>query len=189
MRLTLCLALAVLSGSGAATAQVPPSPTQPYAGLIDRPIKALSPQQIQGLRMGHGMAMALPAELNRYPGPMHALELADPLALTSDQRRVLDQHMQTMRRAAISLGERLIALEAELDALFAAGTADSAGIDRLTAAIGVVQGELRAAHLRAHVETRAALSDTQVAAYVRLRGYDGGAPAGGHSGHGGHGRH
>jgi hypothetical protein len=88
-----------------------------------------------------------------------------------------------MRAAAVALGERLIALEAELDALFAAGTADTAGIERLTAGIGAVQGQLRAVHLRTHLQTRATLSAAQVAEYVRLRGYDGDTSGGGHGGH------
>ena len=51
-----------------------------------RAIKALSDQQIADLRAGRGMGMALPAELNGYPGPAHVLELADKLELTPDQR-------------------------------------------------------------------------------------------------------
>ena len=44
---------------------------KPYAGMESRAIKALSPQQIADLREGRGMGLALPAELNGYPGPMH----------------------------------------------------------------------------------------------------------------------
>ena len=58
----------------------------PYAGMQTRAIKALSDQQIADLRAGRGMGMALPAELNGYPGPAHVLELADKLELTPDQR-------------------------------------------------------------------------------------------------------
>ncbi len=189
MRRVASAALAGLWFVGAAAmAQPGSSPSQPYAELHDRQIKALSPEQIQGLRSGRGMAMALPAELNRYPGPMHALEHADRLGLSPDQRAALERQMQAMRTAAVSLGERLIALEAELDALFASGVANGTGIDRLTTAIGIAQGQLRAVHLRTHLETRATLSEAQVAEYVRLRGYDASTPVGGH-GSGGHRRH
>ena len=58
----------------------------PYAGMQTRAVKALSDQQIADLRAGRGMGMALPAELNGYPGPAHVLELADKLELTPDQR-------------------------------------------------------------------------------------------------------
>ena len=50
---------------------------RPYAGLEVRSIKALPEQQIADLRAGRGMGLALAAELNGYPGPMHVLELAE----------------------------------------------------------------------------------------------------------------
>ena len=51
--------------------------SQPYTGLQNRPIKALSDQQLDDLRNGRGMSLALPAELNGYPGPVHVIELAN----------------------------------------------------------------------------------------------------------------
>ncbi|MEP6837110.1 MAG: hypothetical protein ABJA75_03590 [Bradyrhizobium sp.] len=70
------LAFAVLL-SGSALAR------SPYAGMQDRPVKALSEQQVADLKAGRGMGLALPAELNGYPGPSHLLELADRLNLSS----------------------------------------------------------------------------------------------------------
>ena len=67
---------------------------QPYAGLEARPIKALSEQQIADLRAGRGMGLALAAELNGYPGPMHALELADALDLSGQQRARMQSYSQ-----------------------------------------------------------------------------------------------
>jgi hypothetical protein len=46
----------------------------PYAGMQTRSIKALSEQQIADLKAGRGMGLALPAELNGYPGPAHVLD-------------------------------------------------------------------------------------------------------------------
>ncbi len=84
----LLIAAAVWLPTGAALAQHRPSEASPapYAGLEARPIKALSGEQIADLKAGRGMGLALPAELNGYPGPLHVLELADALALTADQR-------------------------------------------------------------------------------------------------------
>lgn len=48
-----------------------------YAGLESRDIKALSADDIAGLRAGASICMALPAELNGYPGPMHVLVVID----------------------------------------------------------------------------------------------------------------
>src|SRR5215216_2241767 len=59
---------------------VPAATASPYAGLQARPLKALSEAQIADLRAGRGMTLALAAELNGYPGPLHVIELADALA-------------------------------------------------------------------------------------------------------------
>ena len=56
-----------------------PLPSSPYGGFAERPMKALSAEQIADLRAGRGMGLALAAELNGFPGPVHALELAVPL--------------------------------------------------------------------------------------------------------------
>ena len=60
--------------------------SSPYAGLEGRAIKALSEEEIADLLAGRGAGMALPAELNHYPGPKHVLELAANLRLTPDQQ-------------------------------------------------------------------------------------------------------
>ena len=54
-----------------------------YAGQQTRVIKALSLQETQDLLDGKGLGLAKAAELNGYPGPMHTLEHADAMKLTS----------------------------------------------------------------------------------------------------------
>jgi len=58
---------------------------QPYSAQAGREIKALSDEEVKPYVSGAGMGYAKAAELNHYPGPMHALELADPLGLGADQ--------------------------------------------------------------------------------------------------------
>lgn len=53
----------------------PATGQQPYAGLQSRAIKTLSEQQIADLNAGRGMGLALAAELNGYPDPIHTIEL------------------------------------------------------------------------------------------------------------------
>src|SRR6476661_4170774 len=81
---------------------------QPYTGLQSRQIKALSEQQIADLRGGRGMSMALPAELNGYPGPLHVIEQAVALALTADQIARVQRLYDDMKGEAVALGERMI---------------------------------------------------------------------------------
>lgn len=184
------LALASLLAFGAALAQIAPAP-QPYAGLQVRPVKALSEQQIADLRAGRGMGLALPAELNGYPGPAHALEHADLLALTPDQRARTRALFEAMKTEAVLLGERLIREETELERLFATRTVQPASLEAVTSAIGATQGQLRAAHLRYHLAMADVLTPEQVRRYGEVRGYDGAGATGrtrGHRQHG-HGAH
>jgi hypothetical protein len=60
--------------------------TSLYVGQESRQIKALSATEIAAYVEGKGQGFAKPAELNGYPGPMHVLELADQLALTTEQK-------------------------------------------------------------------------------------------------------
>jgi hypothetical protein len=59
------------------------------------------------------MALALAAELNGYPGPMHVLEHADALGLSGAQRAVAEDLRTRMLGEARALGARIIALEEE----------------------------------------------------------------------------
>lgn len=151
----------------------PPAPAAalPYAGLEGRRIKALSAEEVAGLLAGAGMGLALAAELNRYPGPMHVLEHAEALGLTAEQRATAEALRGRMREEARILGARIVALEEELDGIFAAGTAEAGRLAALTAAIGALGGRLREVHLAAHIAMRDALEPGQRAAYARLRGY------------------
>ena len=80
---------------------------QPYAGLEGRSIKALSEQQIADLRAGRGMSLALPAELNGYPGPRHVLELGDQLGLTDQQRADVQRLFDEMTAEVVPVGSFL----------------------------------------------------------------------------------
>ena len=155
---------------GAASAQAP------YAGMQARTVKALSDQQIADLKAGRGMGLALPAELNGYPGPSHLLELADQIGLTNEQRQAIRRLFDDMKAETIPIGERLIAQEMALDAVFADRRATAENVAALTSDIGSTQAKLRAAHLRYHLSTLGLLRPSQVERYAELRGYaDGGA--------------
>jgi hypothetical protein len=76
----------------------------PYGGLERRRIKAMSDEDAAGLLAGRGMALALAAELNGYPGPMHVLEHADALGLSGAQRAVAEDLRTRMLGEARPLG-------------------------------------------------------------------------------------
>ena len=149
---------------------------QPYAGNQSRQIKAFSEEQLADLRAGRGMSLALPAELNGYPGPLHVIELAEALALTDTQRDRMQQLLQNMRSEAIALGDRLINQESDLDRQFAMQAVTVSTLDASTGAIGQTHAQLRATHLRYHLSTVEVLTPEQVHRYNQLRGYAAGAP-------------
>lgn len=169
MKAIIASLLVLMAWAGSASAQHQHG--SGYAAMTARPIKALSEEQITQLREGRGMGLSLPAELNSYPGPMHALELADALQLTADQRTRLNAIKQEMSARAIALGHEVIAAEAQLDHAFASGRADPSAVGRQLADIGRLNGELRSVHILAHMETRALLTPDQVARYDTARGY------------------
>jgi Spy/CpxP family protein refolding chaperone len=178
--LVILLCLATLPG--VATAQ---QHQHAYAGFQTRAIKALSDQQVADLRAGRGMGLALAAELNGFPGPLHVLELAHELGLSAVQRARMEASVAAMKAETAPIGERLIAQEAELDRLFASRKIDHASLASATRAIGSSQAELRAAHLKYHLSTAESLTPEQTSLYGRLRGYAG--AAGPHERPGGHG--
>jgi Spy/CpxP family protein refolding chaperone len=162
------IAFALATGVSSAQSQ------QPYGGLEVRPIKALSEQQIADLRAGRGMGLALAAELNGYPGPMHVLELADSLDLSGQQRAKMQELFAAMKAEAVPLGERLIAQEADLDKAFASKMITAATLAAATEAIGVTHAALRQTHLKYHLFTVEVLTPAQVQRYAELRGYKAG---------------
>jgi Spy/CpxP family protein refolding chaperone len=167
---SLALAFALSVVASLAVAQ------SPYAGMQTRPIKALSDRQVADLRAGRGMGLALPAELNGYPGPIHVLELSDKLALSPEQKQRIQDLFDAMKAEAIPLGAKLLDQEAELDRQFAGRSITAESLKDTTAQIGATQAALRNTHLKYHLKTVQILSPEQVQHYASLRGYGSGAP-------------
>ena len=155
---------------------LPPPPLagaqpSPYAGQETREIRSLSAQEVEDLLAGRGMGLARAAELNHFPGPMHVLELRDRLGLTAAQEEAVRSSFARMQAAARALGAALVDAERALDRGFAELRVTPESLAEQTAATAALQGELRAVHLLAHVETRALLTPAQIAAYDEARGY------------------
>ena len=153
----------LILAAGTSFAQNP----QPYAGLQARPLKALSDEQLDDLKAGRGMGLALAGELNGYPGPKHVLELAKELNLTETQRARTQQLFDEMKAEAVPL-----------DRQFSGRTITAVSLTAVTAAIGATQGTLRATHLKYHLAMMDVLTAEQIRRYGELRGYGAAAPAG-----------
>jgi Spy/CpxP family protein refolding chaperone len=153
---------------------------QPYTGQQSREVKSLSPQEVDDLLAGRGMGTAKPAELNRYPGPAHVLELKERLELTPEQEKRTRAIHAAMQSEASAAGRRVVDAERTLDEAFAKGVIDQAALAGQVRELGRLHGEFRLAHLKAHIETKALLTPGQISRYDHLRGYAGDKAHGGH---------
>ena len=175
-------AAAVLAGA----AQTPADPgaaaeslRSPYAAIPGTAASGLLPQEVEGLTKGQGMALALAAEVNGYPGPRHILEAATAgqLDLRPDQREAVQQLYDRMLAEAKGKGQEILQAEEELAMRFRHGHIDEAGLREMLYRIGEYRAELRFIHLRTHLGTKALLTPEQIARYNAVRGYDaGGVP-------------
>lgn len=178
------LALIMGMGSGASAQGEPTSTPSAYGELLDTEIRGIDPATIEGYRTGAGLGLALPAELNGYPGPRHVLELADELELTSDQQTQIQGLFDDMLPQAIALGEQILDQEAGLELAFREGTIDEEWLRDRLISIESLKAELRFVHLRTHLVTLEVLTPHQVQLYNAVRGYN--ASAEDHSAHQGH---
>jgi Spy/CpxP family protein refolding chaperone len=139
--------------------------------LEDRSVRALSDEQIDDLLAGRGAGYALAAELNHYPGPTHVLEMADELGLSPAQEEMVRDIFAPMQTEAQAFGRDLVDLESRLDAAFGSRSITAPLLNELTNEIALIEGELRAVHLAAHLELQDVLTPEQVQLYDELRGY------------------
>jgi hypothetical protein len=145
----------------------------PYREQHQAGPRGLSAQEIDDLTQGRGMGLARAAELNGYPGPRHVLDAArdGQLALTPRQQAGVQRVFDRMERDAKRLGARVVAEERALEAAFRGAAITEAELLERVNRLAALQGELRQVNLRAHLATRALLTDAQVARYDELRGY------------------
>lgn len=171
--LLLIMMVAACSGQEAVPTEPETTPTpSPYRALLSGEIRGIDDQTIEDYLTGKGMGLALPAELNGYPGPRHILDLADELELTAEQNAQIQALFDQMEPEAIRLGQEILAAEAALEADFREQTIKETGLEDQLQAIGQREGQLRYVHLSTHLATIEILSPHQVTLYNALRGYE-----------------
>ena len=127
---------------------------------------------------GRGMGLARAAELNGYPGPRHVLDAVRDgrLHLSPDQVQRVERLFDDMARKAQRLGDMILKEERALEGEFRKGTIGEADLHAGVTRIAALQGQLRAVHLRTHLEMRPVLSEQQIQHYNQLRGYGASSP-------------
>lgn len=145
----------------------------PYVAQLDSPVRGLSAQEVDDLRAGRGMGFARMAELNNYPGPRHVLALQEELKLSAEQQASIEAIFSAMQTEAQALGEQILTREEQLGAAFVGGAVDEATLQQHVMTLAELYGQLRVAHLRAHLQVTPLLTPEQITAYNELRGYIG----------------
>jgi len=151
--------------------------------LAQHDLRALSAEEVRQYMAGAGMGYAKAAELNHFPGPMHALELASELKLSAEQRAQTERLMTAHKAEARAIGAKLVEAERALDALFRSAKVAPDALELAVNRSAALQGAYRLSHLETHRRMRALLTDEQVRRYDELRGYEGGSPHSGHRRH------
>jgi Spy/CpxP family protein refolding chaperone len=118
---------------------------------------------------GRGFGMAFVADQNGYPGPLHVLELKEPLKLTAEQEAKVRELLAAMFAESRPKGTRLLEAEDKLRRLFASGRADEASVRAAAAEAERARNETRLVHLMFHLKTRALLTDEQRRLYHEAR--------------------
>lgn len=171
MKLLTTAALTLILFPVAAAGQQDHTAHSSHTGKETREIKALSADEVTALLAGSGSGYALPAELNHYPGPRHALDLREALSLSEVQAAGIGTIFDEMNARARILGQALVDRERALDTAFRDRTLTADALREATSAIGRIDAELRFTHLEAHLRTAALLTPEQIARYDRERGY------------------
>jgi Spy/CpxP family protein refolding chaperone len=143
-------------------------------------VKALSDEEVKQYLSGAGMGYAKSAELNHFPGPMHALELAEQLGLSAEQRAAARRLMDEHKAEARALGAKYVDAERQLETLFRTQRVSREALEKAVRHAAALSGEYRLSHLESHRRMRALLTEEQVARYDALRGYGSADHKGGH---------
>jgi len=117
------------------------------------------------------MGMAKPAELNKYPGPKHVLDIAGKLDLSHEQLQQTQQLFKQMKSEAMPLGKKIVLAEKNLDELFMSGNVTDKSLKTALEEIAILRGKLRFVHLKAHLQQKKMMTKKQIHQYVGLRGY------------------
>lgn len=142
--------------------------TAKVAGHDKSPIKSLTLAEYQAYQVGADMGMAKPAELNNYPAPKNVLRFEKDLKLNSTQKSQLKAAVEALDFKAREMGRFILQHEKKLNDLFATGKANEGSLIYYCNQIGLYQGELRNAHLQAHLKAKRILTPDQLKKYSRL---------------------
>ena len=125
-------------------------------------------QERASIEHGEGLAMALVADRNGYPGPRYVLELKADLKLTPEQESAMEKLFAQVKQQAVARGKEVLVAEEKLGAMLAQKRPE-AELREQAYRVATLRAELRWTHLSAHLAARKLLTPEQLAAYQQIR--------------------
>ncbi|MBC7744996.1 MAG: Spy/CpxP family protein refolding chaperone [Flavobacterium sp.] len=136
---------------------------------LSSPVKFLSKTEYEAYLNAEPMGLTALAEMNNYPSPSKVLSLQSQLKITPAQKSKLNFVQEALDFKAKEMGRFIIQNEKKLYDLFLSGKIDDGSLIYYTNQYGLYQGELRNAHLQAHLKTRRILTPDQIKKIGKLR--------------------
>ena len=168
MRKTAIVFLLVGAVSMAAQHQHHPESATPTPAAMESKHHAFLEEERAAIGRGEGFGMAMPADMNGYPGPKHILELKKELKLTAEQEAAVQKLMADMKTKALAKGKEVLAAEDRLGQYFKEGRSE-AELREETYRVASLRAELRWVHLGTHLAAKKVLTAEQNAVYTKLR--------------------
>jgi hypothetical protein len=164
----LLLSVNTLIGQNKSLKKVISADTVSTVAQINSPIKSLTLQEYSAYQNGDAMGMTKPAELNNYPAPAKVLAYKKDLRLSNPQIIQLNAAVEALQFKAKEMGRFILQNEKKLNELFSTGKINEGSLIYYSNQIGLYQGELRNAHLQAHLKAKQILTTDQLKKFARL---------------------
>ncbi len=132
-------------------------------------IPSLNEGQYNAYLKGEEMGMARAAELNNYPSPARVLNYQNQLKLSQSQINQLQAAVKSLDFKAREMGRFILQNEKKLNELFYSKKANEGNLIYFSNQIGLYQGELRNAHLQAHLKAFRLLTPDQLKKYAQIK--------------------
>ena len=131
-------------------------------------IASLSTKEYEAYQKGEAMGLTTVAEVNNYPAPAQALAFEQGLKLSTTQKQQLKAAVEALDFKAKEMGRFILQHEKKLNDLFFTGKANEGSLIYYCNQLGLYHGELRNAHLQAHLKAKRILTPDQLKKYSRL---------------------
>lgn len=150
--------------------------SKPHAVLSRPPVATprlsqLSDAQARAYLAGHEYGLGRSAAVHHFPSPVTVLTLTPQLVLFQDQSDPVKAIVERTRAKVVELGRQLVDQETKIDHALEAEEPDQAALEVMIRESARLQGELRLAHIKAHVDTKKLLRPDQLTRYGAMSGH------------------